>query len=158
MQRSAVWLFQELAVQIGKDGYEEAFAKEPYGNSLVGESLRFFWLGEPLAISAYEQAAYLDRLRKGKLAFRPEVQIAVREIMILEEEPEYTLYGKTGWAILETGDIGWIVGWVERSDEVWVYALNVEANGPDFDMRTARRGILEEVLNEMGLRPKTEAE
>ena len=118
VQRSAVWLFQELAVQIGKDGYEEAFAKEPYGNSLVGDSLRFFWLGEPLAISAYEQATYLEILRKGELAFRPEVQIAVREIMILEEEPEYTLYGKTGWAIPETGDIGWIVGWVERSDEV----------------------------------------
>ena len=51
-----------------------------------------------------------------------------------------------------------IARWTERSDEVWVYALNVEANGPDFDMRTARRGILEEVLNEMGLRPQTEAE
>jgi len=158
LQRSAVWLFQELAVQIGKEHYQEAFAREPYGNNLVGDSLRMFWLEEPLAISANEQVAYLDRLRQGELAFRPEVQEAVREIIILEEEDDYVLRGKTGWAIPESGDLGWIVGWIERGDEVWVYALNVEAGGPDFNMRTARRGILDDVLDEMGLLPQTETE
>ena len=156
LQHSAVWLFQELAMQIGRERYEEAFTLEPYGNNLVGDSLTMFWLAEPLVISAYQQAAYLNRLRKGELAFRSEVQEAVREIMVLEEEPQYTLYGKTGWAIPETGDIGWIVGWVETGEEEWVYALNVEPDGQSFDMRTARRGILDSVLSEMGLGPPPE--
>ena len=153
LQRSAVWLFQELAIEIGKERYEEAFVREPYGNNLVGDSLHMFWLGEPLAISASEQITFLNRLRKRELAFRLEVQEAIGEIMILENEDDYVLRGKTGWAIPESGDIGWIVGWIERGNVAWVFALNVEANGPNFDMRTARRGILDAVLNEIGLRP-----
>lgn len=156
VRNSAVWLFQELAEQIGKARYEEAFAREPYGNSLVGDSLRMFWLETPLAISPNEQVAILDRLRKGELTFRPEVQASVREIMLLEEEAEYTLYGKTGWAIPESGDIGWIVGWIERDDNAWVFALNTEANGPGFDMMSARRSILNDVLVERGLRPTSD--
>ncbi len=156
MRNSTVWLFQKLAEQIGKAPYEQAFAREPYGNGMVGDSIRTFWLGEPLAISANEQVAYLDKLRLGALSFRPEVQEAVREIMILEEAPEYTLYGKTGWTWTEedrSDEIGWIVGWIERGDEAWVYVLNTVSNGPDFDMRTARRGILDGVLAEMELGP-----
>ena len=47
---------------------------------------------------------------------------------------------------------------MKRDDVVWVYGLNVEDNGPGFDMRTARRSILDDVLDEIGLRPRTEAE
>ena len=155
LRRSALWLFEKLAVEIGRERYEENFAAEPYGNGLVGDSMQAFWLVGPLAISANEQVAYLNKLRGGLLAFRPEYQAAVREIMILEEESEYILYGKTGWAIPESGDIGWIVGWIERGDAVWVYALNVESAGPNFDMGPARREVLNMVLDEMGLRPLT---
>ncbi len=159
MRNSTVWLFQELAEQIGKGPYEEAFAREPYGNGLIGDDIRMFWLGEPLAISANEQVAYLNRLRLGELAFRPQVQEAVREIMILGDKPGYTLYGKTGWTWTEedrSDEVGWIVGWVEKDDDVWVYALNIESDGPYFDMRTARRAILDNVLGEMGLGPPPE--
>ncbi len=154
VRNSTVWLFQDIADRIGKDRYEETFALEPYGNSLIGPSVRTFWLGEPLAISANEQIALLNRLRIGDLAFRPDVQSHVREIMMLEEEPEYTLYGKTGWTWTEddrSDEIGWIVGWIDRGDASWVFALNVEPDGPEFNMRSARRRILNDVLGAMGL-------
>ncbi len=156
LQHSAVWLFQELAIEIGKERYQESFILEPYGNNLVGDSVQTFWLLGPLEISANEQVAFLNRLRMGELAFRPEVQQAVRMMLTLYHDRAYTLYGKTGWATLETGDIGWIVGWVETGDEEWVYALNVEPDGQGFDMRTARRGILDSMLSEMGLGPPPE--
>ena len=156
MRNSTVWLFQELAREIGQEQYEATFAREPYGNNAIGEAVDGFWLGEPLAISANEQVAYLDRLRQGTLAFRPEVQADVREIMTLEATDTHTLYGKTGWTWTRddrSDEIGWLVGWIERDGAAHVYALNVTPNGPDFDMREARLSILHAVLDDLGLRP-----
>lgn len=158
---SAVWLYQELAWRIGEDGYRAAFAREPYGNGDTGGGLDRFWLDGALRIAADEQVAFLDRLRRGDLAFRPAHQAAVREIMLLEDGAGYRLFGKTGWATTLEGrdgtvswegpDLGWFVGWVERSGEAWVFALNVEAGGPGFDLREARTGILYAVLEDLGL-------
>lgn len=156
MQFSTVWLFQHLARQIGNERYEEAFALEPYGNGLIGDSVDTFWLGEPLKISANEQIAFLDKLRTGTLAFRQEVQANIREIMILDESDDYTLYGKTGWTWTRddrSDEIGWIVGWVENGTDNWVYAINAESNGPEFDMRTARAAILDDVIELLELGP-----
>lgn len=155
MRNSTLWLYQELAREIGRDRYDAAFAREPYGNNTLGDSIDTFWLGEPLKISANEQVAYLDQLRQGALAFRPEVQADVRGIMVLEDTDAYTLYGKTGWTWTEddrSDEIGWLVGWIEHGDGAHVYALNVTPNGPDFDMRRARLGILHAVLDALGLR------
>ena len=160
MRNSTVWLYQELAREIGRDQYDATFAREPYGNNALGEAVDAFWLGEPLAISANEQVAYLDRLRQGTLAFRPEVQADVREIMTLEATDAYTLYGKTGWTWTRddrSDEIGWLVGWIERDGAAHVYALNVAPNGEAFDMRRARLGILHAVLDDLGLRPHDSA-
>lgn len=160
---SVVWLYQELARRIGEEGYRAAFAREPYGNGDTGGGIDRFWLDGALRISAEEQVAFLDRLRRGALAFRPEHQAAVREIMLLEEGDGYRLFGKTGWATTLEGrsgtvfwegpDVGWFVGWVERGGDAWVFALNVEAAGPGLDMGPARRAIAEAVLADLGLLP-----
>jgi beta-lactamase class D len=159
---SAVWLYQELARRIGDDGYRAAFAREPYGNGDFGGGLDRFWLDGALRISAEEQVRFLDRLRRGRLAFRPEHQAAVRDILLLEGGDGYRLYGKTGWATTlegrsgtvawEGADLGWFVGWVERADDAWVFALNVEAApGATLDMGPTRRRIAEAILAGEGL-------
>ncbi len=154
MQRSTVWVFQEIARRVGGQRYRAAFGAEPFGNGDMSCGLDVYWLNGCLRVSADEQVAFLDRLRRGETAFRPEVEAAVRELILLESEPTYHLYGKTGWAVEPDGsELGWIVGWVERSGRAHVYALNVESDGPAFDMRAARHGVLFEVLERMGLRP-----
>src|SRR5690606_23024332 len=123
---------------------------------VVGDSLTTFWLGQGLTISADEQVAFVDRLRRGELAFRPEVQAAVREILLLEGSDAHRLYGKTGWDWVgdeRANEIGWIVGWIERGDGAWVYALNVTPEAAGFDMQAARLGVLHAVLADLGLRP-----
>jgi beta-lactamase class D len=151
---SAVWLYQELARRIGEDGYRAAFAREPFGNGDPGGGIDRFWLDGALRISAEEQVTFLDRLRRGDLAFRPEHQAAVREVLLLEEGDGFRLFGKTGWAFPDAPEeIGWFVGWVEREDGAWVFALNIEAVGPGLDMMTARRAITGAVLADLGLRP-----
>lgn len=162
---SAVWVYQEVARRIGEDGYRAMFALEPYGNSDFRGAIDYFWLNGPLRISADEQVAFLDRLRRGDLAFRPEHQAAVREIILLEEGGDYRLFGKTGWTSTFGGqfvtdyssgpDIGWFVGWVETPQGPWVFALNLEADPASdlpFDMLSARLDITYAVLDDLGLR------
>jgi beta-lactamase class D len=154
LRRSAVWVYQGIARRVGEGGYRAAFVREPYGNGDPAGGVDRFWLDGALRISALEQVTFLDRLRRGDLAFRPEVQAAVRDVLLLEEGDGYRLYAKTGWADRPEGDLGWLVGWVERGEDVSVFALNVEPlPGSDFDMASGRMAIARTVLSAEGLLP-----
>ena len=151
---SAVWLFQRLALEVSRDGYGAVFAREPFGNSALSDSLEWSWLDGTWTVSADEQAVFFDRLRRGDLAFEAEDQAAVRDILPTLAEDRRAdgasrLRGKTGWGFLEDGsDIGWIVGWAERPGSDVVFAMNAQAApGGAFEVGPARlrivRGVLE---------------
>ncbi|WP_420454497.1 penicillin-binding transpeptidase domain-containing protein [Rubrivirga sp.] len=158
---SAVWLFQRLAGRVGRDGYAEVFAREPYGNSALGDSLELSWLDGTWRVSADEQVVFLDRLRRGDLAFSDADQVTVRDILpILAEGVGTRLKAKTGWGV-PPGEpaIGWIVGWVERPDGDAVFAMNAEeAPGLTFDVGPGRLRIVRAVLEGEGLWPAGDGE
>ena len=154
---SAVWLFQRLAGRVGRDGYAEVFAREPYGNSALSDSLELSWLDGTWRVSADEQVDFFDRLRRGRLAFDADHQRLVREILpTLAEAEGARLRGKTGWALRDgEPDLGWIVGWVERPGGDVVYAMNAEAApGATMDMGPARLRIVRAVLAEARVFPQ----
>lgn len=155
MEVSTVWLYQRIADDVGAERYRAAFAREPYGNGAVGDRVTTFWLDGPLAVSPDEQGRFMDRLRRGDLAFRPEVQATVRDLLVTYPEAGGTIRGKTGWAVEpDSSDLGWLVGWVERErphpqgrGTVAVFAMNVtRAVGQDFDLGAARRTIVRGLL------------
>ena len=52
---------------------------------------------------------------------------AVREITLLEKTDTYELHGKTGWWDGPAPpQIGWWVGWIERDNKVYPFALNID--------------------------------
>ena len=154
LANSTVWLYQRVARRVGAARYRAAFAREPYGNGLVGDSVATFWLVGPLAVSADEEVAFVDRLRRGALAFSPATQAAVRGMTpALVDTAGVRLRAKTGIA-LRAGrpDLGWLVGWVERADGDVVFALNAEAAGPDAaDLIPARLALAREILEGEGV-------
>ncbi|MEO0558970.1 MAG: penicillin-binding transpeptidase domain-containing protein [Bacteroidota bacterium] len=157
---SAVWLFQRLALEVGKAGYDDVFARQPYGNAFMGDTLHMAWLNGSLQISADEQIAFLDGLRRGELAFSAEDQATVRDVMpVLADGDGWSLEGKTGWGVCcERPDIGWIVGWLKRPDGDLLYAMNAEeAPGQTFDVMRGRLRIVRAVLEAEGLIPPAEA-
>lgn len=157
MANSTVWLYQRVARRVGAGRYGEAFAREPYGNGLVGDSVTTFWLVGPLAISADEEARFVDGLRRGALAFAPETQAAVRDLTpVLVEAGDVRLRAKTGLALRAgRSDLGWLVGWVERPGGDVVFALNAEATSDaDVDLVPARLAIAREILEGEGLLPR----
>ena len=155
MEFSVVWLYQRVARRVGRDRYLAAFARQPYGNGQIGDDVATFWLDNSLRVSADEQVQFLDSLRRGTLAFRPEVQATVRDLLpVLDDSAGARVVGKTGLGRRPDGTLlGWIVGLVERDGRTAVFAMNVEPDpgaAREIDMVTARLRIVRAVLASEG--------
>jgi beta-lactamase class D len=86
-----------------------------------------FWRDGSLQISAVEQAEFLSRLAKGTLPVEKKALDQTRELTLKEQTTGYKLHSKSG--LLTTGSnsrLGWWVGWVERENEMFSFALNVD--------------------------------
>jgi beta-lactamase class D len=124
---SNVPVYQELARRIGIERMREGVKKLGYGNMEIGKVVDRFGLDGPLAISAVEQTEFLARLTAGSLPIKPDAIRAVKEITLLEKTDAYELHTKTGWLIGPTPpQIGWWVGWIERENKVYPFALNID--------------------------------
>lgn len=133
---SNVPVYQELARRIGRERYSEYFEKLSYGNGKIGADIEHFWLRGPLKISAIEQVRFLSNLAKQELPFSPQSQLIVRDIMRLETKGNATLFGKTGWTTAPDPDIGWFVGWVEKDEFIYPFAMNIDISSrADADKR-----------------------
>ncbi|MDT0617042.1 class D beta-lactamase [Salinisphaera sp. P385] len=122
---SNVPIYQALARRIGLERMQAWVAKLGFGNEDIGTVVDRFWLDGPLAISAVEQTKFLARLAGSDLPVSEEIQASVREIVLLDEGDDWRLYGKTGWENAPDPGVGWWVGWVEKDDRVYAFALNM---------------------------------
>lgn len=122
---SNVPIYQELARRIGMKNMQLNVDKLGYGNRQLGAVVDLFWLDGPLEISPMEQTAFLARLARQELPFKPEHQLAVREIIKYEEGGGRAIFAKTGTAMRLNPAVGWWVGWVEKEGGIYTFALNV---------------------------------
>jgi beta-lactamase class D len=154
MQNSVLWYFQQIARQVGEAGYKKALAELDYGNRDISAGLDRFWLSSSLEISADEQVEFLKKLQAGTLSASPRSMRIVREILVLEDTPAYRLSAKTGTGQVEGGQyLGWFVGYVERGDDVSVFALNI--HGPTYESVSRERRIemTKGILKDLGVLP-----
>ena len=148
---SCVWYYQELARRIGHEKYLEHLQQQKYGNMLTGPDVATFWLDGDLRITAEEQIEFLKKLFKNELPYRAEHIRLVKDIMLFDQGDDYSLHAKTGWAIRGDGQHGWWVGYVEKSDEVWFFTINIEIT-VDEDHRYLKE-ITKEALGRIGIIP-----
>lgn len=142
---SAVWYFQELARRIGRERMQHWIDTVGYGNRDISGALDSFWLTADIRISPLEQVHFLERLHRNDLPFSKRSLDMVKRILILEETPQHTLRGKTGWGDVGDKGVGWFVGYLQRGDDVWIFANNIDIE-KDEDARH-RIGIAKEILD-----------
>lgn len=149
---SAVPHFQYLVKRVGAERMQEFINSAGYGNRDISGGLDTFWLTGGLRISPRQQVALLARLYNGDLPFSDAAMSAVRDMMVTEETPDYTIRAKTGWATLDNGDnTGWWVGWVEKGPDVFIFASVLHANSPDDSFGPARLSVVRDVLGQLGV-------
>ncbi|MCL2914607.1 hypothetical protein L2725_12595 [Shewanella corallii] len=126
-QSSAVPVYRQLATDIGVAKMQAYLDKFNYGNKDISSGLDSFWLNGSLKISADEQIVFLKSLYHGELAVNPDSLAKLKQVMLVEQTPDYRLYAKTGGGKLDSGkSLGWYVGYVENSDGVFYFAMNLE--------------------------------
>lgn len=146
---SVVWFYQEIARRIGPDRMQSWLKRFDYGNQDISGGIDRFWLDGGLRISPDEQVDFLRRFYFGKLPVSERSTRIVKDLLVLEETPGWRLSGKTGWAGTVRPQIGWLVGYLERGKDVYVFATNIEIK-KDED-RTARLAITKAILGDLGL-------
>ena len=144
---SVVWVYQEIARQVGAEREARYVKGFDYGNGDTSGPVDQFWLGGPLRISAFGQIAFLKKLVGGELPVSERSVRIVRDILINDAGPTYVLRAKTGADF--DAKIGWWVGWVEREDNAFFFAVNI-----DFpEMSNKRQEVTRAILREIGVLP-----
>lgn len=152
---SAVPWFQELARRIGKDTMQQYLDTlgygSMYGRMVIKDNLDTFWLDNTLKVTADEQMGLVKRLYFDQLPFQKRTHALVRDMMRQEDNSNYQLFYKTGWGTTEKGHaLGWVIGWIEENRHPYFFALQIEADNRDADIKAKREAILKGILKELG--------
>ena len=152
---SCVPWFQELARRIGRDTMQQWLDTLGYaqlhGKPEIQNNLDTFWLDNTVKVTADEQLGLVKKLYFGQLPFQPRSQRMVKNMMLREDNANYKLSYKTGWAHTEKGHaLGWIIGWIEENRHPYFFVLQVESPDRNFNMTDVRLKMLKDVLHQYG--------
>jgi len=147
---SVVWYYRELALRVGESRMKKLVSAFRYGNENVSGEIDDFWLNGTLKISADEQVEFLKAFYAERLPVSKRSIDIVKDILVLEKTPAYTLRGKTGGGSIAEGKyIGWFVGYLETNNDVYFFATNIE--GPNFNaIRDKRIEVTKQILMQLG--------
>ncbi|HOI29154.1 MAG TPA: class D beta-lactamase [Melioribacteraceae bacterium] len=146
---SVVPYYQELARRVGKEKMERFLSLMDYGNKTIGERVDSFWLDGSLVISADEQIDFMKKFYNYKLPVSKRSVDIVKKIMSEEKYSASILKYKTGTGTKSSGEfIGWLVGYVEKGNEVFLFAFNVDAKTFDETMEIRTR-LSRKILKEL---------
>ncbi|MBZ0178488.1 MAG: class D beta-lactamase [Melioribacteraceae bacterium] len=146
---STVWVYQELARKVGEEKMQNYVDACNYGNKNIGGGIDRFWLDGDIRITPYQQIEFLVKFYENKLPFSDRTFEIVKDIFIKEKTENYTLRGKTGWAVRFKPQTGWFVGYLEKDDNAYFFATQI-AIEKDEDTK-AREKVTRDILAYLGL-------
>ena len=147
---SAVWFYQEVARRIGAEKMQHYITLNHYGNEDISGGNDSFWLDGGLRISADEQIEMLKKLYKNDLEFSQHSMDIVKRIMIYNQTEAYIIRAKTGWALRVEDQIGWFIGYIEKGNDVYFFATNLQSKEPEEGFKS-RKTITFNILKELNI-------
>ncbi|HRZ97025.1 MAG TPA: class D beta-lactamase [Paludibacter sp.] len=151
---SAVPVYQEIARRVGVEKMKYYTQLFDYGNlDINADNVDKFWLEGNSTISQYQQIYFLKQLYNLELPVNEESMKQVKKMMQFKVGNDYTISGKTGWAVRQKENVTWFVGYVETKDRVYFFATNVASN-ENKDIKTfgqIRIELTMEVLRELNI-------
>lgn len=154
LRHSVVWYYKELALRVGEERMKKFLSAFDYGDQNISGGIDSFWLNNSLKISADEQVEFLKKFYAERLPVSRRATRIVKDILILEKNPSYTLSAKTGGGSIAEGKyIGWFVGYLETKGNVYFFATNIE--GATYEgIRDKRIDLTKQILTSLGHLPK----
>lgn len=152
MQTSSEHYFGVLAARIGRERLAEWVTRVGYGNGRIGTNPPRVWHDGVLTVTAQQQLAFVNLLRRGALPFSANTIATVKAAMLDSDTNGRRIYGKTG---THTGNktqpgVGWWIGWVEGGKApAAAFVLGVELKA--VDGRANRIALGKQLLRDAGV-------
>ena len=132
-QTSCIWYFHQIINSVGEQEVKKELSELEYGNCDVSvwegsninpyKELNGFWLGSSLKISPYEQVQVLSKIFEGKSFYDSQNVEILKKVMLIEDEQEKKVYGKTGSG---TNGETWFIGFIEKGSQREYFAVYLE--------------------------------
>lgn len=130
---SANWYFDSVSRALDRTIVQQFTQRAGYGNADVRDGSKdgSYWYDGRLRISANEQVRFLQRLHNSELGLSARTTDLIKHVAQVEETPRWRLAAKTGacQGAGEDAATHWYVGWVEKADNTYYFALRFEADG-----------------------------
>lgn len=152
IKHSTVWYYQELARRVGEEKMNAWIQKLQYGNMDISGGVDQFWLRGAIRISPFQQIKFLRAFASNNLLVSERSSAIVKKITIQKEGKSGIVRAKTGWGFMEEVNIGWFVGYVEKTAGNFYFATLLIVPG---DLKTfpQRQEITYELLNHFSIFP-----
>ena len=151
---SCVPCYQEIARKIGAKQMKKFTASFNYGELVFDSTnLDMFWLEGDSKISQFQQIDFLKTFNEEQLSISNRTQEIMDRLMIIEQNSNYTLRGKSGWSVQNDTDNCWFVGYIETENDTHYFATNFTP-GSETDLKnipTIRKTIILKALESLGL-------
>lgn len=151
MKNSVVWYSRILAEEMGEETVKTFLNDFNYGNKDFSGGLTKAWISSSLKISPREQLHFIEKLTGRQLPVSERTFNLAKALLFKEEYGNgLRIYGKTGLGSYdnERGEkiqVGWLVGWLEKGEEVFPFAYNLQEPKIN-DQRLLRvKKLLEEI-------------
>lgn len=155
MRTSSENYFGTLATRVGHERLAEWVKRVGYGNGRVGTNPPRVWHDGVLTVTAQQQLAFIDRLRRGDLPFSAKTIATVKAAMLDSEIGGRRLYGKTGTHFDDGSGNAWWIGWVEGPQGGASFTLGIDLSSMNGRaMRTAlgkRIALGKQLLRDAGV-------
>lgn len=125
-QVSAVWFYVAASDRLTRDDMQKFYDIADYGNRNTEGFGKDYWNQGELRVTPRQQIAMLVKLYQGTLPFSDRSMNIVKDIMVNEKTDKYTLRAKTGWSDAYDPQVGWWVGYVERGNDVYFFATEID--------------------------------
>lgn len=123
---SCVPCYQEIAREIGVERMKKFTSEFDFGKmSIDSSNIDLFWLEGTSQINQFEQVDFLRRFNEQRLPISQRTYILMQRMMIIEENDDFTLRGKTGWSNDNDIDNCWFVGFIETTSNFSYFATNI---------------------------------
>ncbi len=124
---SCVPCYQKLAREIGVDNMKKYLDKFQYGSIKVTSSnIDKFWLQGESKITQFQQISFLKKFYYSELPISKETESIMKRMMVIKDNEDYKLSGKTGWSENRGRNNGWFVGYMETKNNLFFFATNIE--------------------------------
>ncbi len=145
-QASCVPCYRALARGVGQKEMQIWLDKLAFGKmDLTAENLDLFWLSGNSKITQLEQIDFLSRFYEKKLPIRDRNYEIMKKVMLVHQTDTYQLSAKSGTSLRGEKYLGWYVGFVEKGQQIYYFATNIEPVG------TSDMGTLDKQRKEISL-------